>query len=66
MDVSSTPHDGGILTIELEGRMITFNEPSPGKVALNIIRFMQALMISLKSLGMKSKTIHFRKSTIKQ
>ncbi len=32
MEVSGTPQDGGIITTEFDGRMITFNEPSHGKV----------------------------------
>ncbi len=47
MEVSGTPIDGGVLTLEFDGRMITFSEPSPGKVPSHRLRLVLCLTTSL-------------------
>lgn len=55
MEVSGTPMEGGVLTNEIEGKMITMNEPSPGKVQIKRYRSTPALTISVLNWDTKSK-----------
>lgn len=65
MEVSGTPIDGGVLTLEFDGRMITFSEPSPGKVPSHRLRLVLCLTTSLWDTDMKQRITSWRKLTIR-
>ena len=66
MEVSGTPTGNEIISTDFEGRMLTINEPSSGKVKLFKVRSISVSTILLIMRGMRSRIELWRRSILRQ